>query len=149
MRIRLLLGGHAAKVELPTAQTGAGFVTLIGETTLRLEAVVDRSDYGELQLQVERSEEGLGLDYVISTGEERDLDFHALERAVWIFALSLGEVGPLPTVDIQENEAWLTASILTDDGVAAITVPQKPRKTGELYKENKVQLSPALLGQMK
>lgn len=148
LRIRLLLGGHAANVELQTTQTGKRFVTAIGETTLQVGAVVDRSDYGELHLQVERSEEGLGLDYVVSTGEERDFDFHALERAVWIFALSLGEDGPLPAVDIQENAAWLTASIRTDEGLAAITVPQKPRKTGELYRENRVQLPPALLRQM-
>ncbi|WP_217597817.1 hypothetical protein [Cohnella sp. GbtcB17] len=145
LRIRLLLGGHAANAELQSTQTGKRFVTAIGETTLQVEAVVDRSDYGELRLQAERSEEGLGLDYVVSTGEERDFDFHALERAVWIFALSLGEDGPLPVVDVQENEAWLTASIRTDEGLAAITVPQKPRKTGELYKENQVQLPPALL----
>ncbi|MDG0792995.1 hypothetical protein OMP38_20565 [Cohnella ginsengisoli] len=148
LRIRLLLGGNAANAELPTTQTGTGFVTLIGETALQVEAVVDRSDYGELQLQVERSEEGLGLDYVISTGEERDFDFHALERAVWIFELSLGEDRPLPAVDIQSSESWVTASIQTDDGLAAIAVPQKPRKTGELYKENKVQLPPVLLKQM-
>lgn len=148
LRIRLLLGGHAANVELQATQTGKRFVTAIGETTLQVEAVVDRSDYGDLRLQAERSEEGLVLDYVVSTGEERDFDFHALERAVWIFALSLGEDEPLPTVTIQENEAWLTASIRADDGLAAITVPQKPRKTGELYKENQVRLPPALLRKM-
>ncbi|MDI4648762.1 hypothetical protein [Cohnella hashimotonis] len=146
LRIRLLLCGQAANVELPTTQTGARFATVIGETTLRVEAVVDRSDYGQLQLQTERSEEGLSLDYVISTGEERDFDFHALERAVWIFALSLGEDGPLPGVDIQSDESWLTASVQTDDGLAAITVPLQPRKTRELYQENKVQLPSALLG---
>lgn len=148
LRIRLLLGGNAANVELPTAQTGTRFVTAIGETTLQVEAVLGRSDYGELQLQTERSEDGLCLDYVVSTGEERDFDFHALEQAVWVFALSLGEERPLPAVEFQENESWLTASIQTDDGLAAVTVPQKPRKTGELYKENQVQLPSALLRQM-
>ncbi|SFB54497.1 hypothetical protein SAMN05216312_112182 [Cohnella sp. OV330] len=148
LRIRLLLGGHAANAELPTTQTGNRFVTVIGETVLQVEAILDRSDYGELQLQTERSAEGLSLDYVISTGEERDFDFHALERAVWVFALSLGEDRPPPAVDIQENESSLTASIQTDDGLASITVPQKPRKTRELYQENKVQLPSALLGEM-
>ncbi|MFC3799320.1 hypothetical protein [Cohnella sp. GCM10012308] len=148
LRIRLLLGGNAANVELPTTQTASRFATAIGETALQVEAILDRSEYGELQLQTEQSEQGLCLDYVISTGEERDFDFHALEQAVWIFTLSLGEVRPLPAVDIQSSESWVTASAQTDDGLAAITVPQKPRKTRELYQENQIQLPSALLGHM-
>ncbi|RTE08779.1 hypothetical protein [Paenibacillus whitsoniae] len=140
LRIRLQLGGDASGLELSAAQTGTRFVTLIGETALQVDAVLDRSDYGALQLEQARDEAGLSLDYVIATGEERDFDFHALEKAVWVFAFSLGEDRPLPTVDIQTSGAWVTASIRTEDGEASITVPQAPRKTGELYRENQVQL---------
>lgn len=140
LRIRMLLGGDAAALDLPVVQEGARLTAQLGDTALQVEAVLDSTPYGPLSVQVERAAEGVSLNYVIASGREREFDFHTLEKAVWIFAFSLGEEKLLPTVRLEPDGMRVTASVQTEDGPMAITVPQVPRKTGEFYRENQIQL---------
>lgn len=140
LRVRLLLGGDAAGLDVPVAREGMRLTAQLGDTALRVEAVLDSASYGPLSVQVERAASGVCLDYVIASGEERDFDFHTLEKAVWAFVFSLGEEKALPAVRLETKGMWVTATVETDDGPMAITVPQVPQKTGELYRENQIQL---------
>ncbi|MDF2936103.1 MAG: hypothetical protein K0Q90_1476, partial [Paenibacillaceae bacterium] len=144
LRVRLLLGGDAAGLDVPVAQEGMRLAAQLGDTALQVEAVLDSGSYGPLSVQVERAANGVCLDYVIASGEERDFDFHTLERAVWVFVFSLGEEQALPAVRLEPEGLWVTATVQTGDGPMAITVPQVPRKTGELYRENQIQLPKGL-----
>ncbi|MFM9330001.1 hypothetical protein [Paenibacillus mesotrionivorans] len=144
LRVRLLLGGDAAGLDVPVAQDGMRLEAKVGDTALQVEAVLDSASYGPLFVQVERAANGMCLDYVIASGGERDFDFHTLEKAVWVFVFSLGEEKALPAVRLETKGMWVTATVETDDGPMAITVPQVPRKTGELYRENQIQLPKGL-----
>ncbi len=140
LRVRLLLGGDAAGLDVPVAREGMGLAAQLGDTALQVEAVLDSASYGPLSVQVERTANGVCLDYVIASGRERDFDFHTLEKAVWVFVFSLGEDGALPMVRLEPKGMWVTATVETGDGPMSITVPQVPRKTGELYRENQILL---------
>jgi hypothetical protein len=120
---------------------------MLGEDTqLRVEAVLEESDYGALEVAVERSEDELHLDYVIYAGEERAFDFHAIQKAVWIFALSLGELdGTLTAVEVQLGANSVTAAIGAQEEQMSITVPMAPGKTWDFYRNNRVQLPQNLL----
>jgi hypothetical protein len=147
LRIRLLLGGDLEELELPTVVEGKSLTTMLGEDTqLRVEAVLEESDYGALEVAVERSDDELYLDYVIYAGEERAFDFHAIQKAVWIFALSLGEAdGTLSAVDVQLGADSVTATIGAQEEQMSITVPMAPGETWDFYRNNRVQLPQNLL----
>ncbi|CAN7317557.1 hypothetical protein LJR153_001735 [Paenibacillus sp. LjRoot153] len=145
LRIRLLLGGEIDELELSTAVEGKRLTTMLGDTQLRIEAVLEESDYGALEVAAELSEDKLRLDYVIYAGEEKAFDFHAIQKAVWIFALSLGESEQLPAVDIQLGANSVTATIGAQDEQMSITVPMAPGKTWDFYRNNRVELPRYLL----
>ncbi|OUS67727.1 hypothetical protein B1748_35740 [Paenibacillus sp. MY03] len=148
LRIRLLIGGDAAALDIPVVQDGARLAAQLGATALQVEAVLDNSGYGPLSAHAERTADGVNLDYVIASGEEREFDFHALDKAVWIFILSLGEEQALPAVTLKPDGMWLTASVRKGDDSMAITVPVVPRKTKELYRDNRIQMPEALKQQL-
>ncbi|NQX62607.1 hypothetical protein [Paenibacillus qinlingensis] len=147
LRIRLLLGGEMEELELPTVVEGKSLTTMLGrDTQLRVAAVLEESDYGTLEVSVERSEDALHLDYVIYTGEMKSFDFHAIQKAVWIFALSLGEVdGTLSAVDVQLEADSVRATIGVQEEKMSIVVPTAPGKTWDFYRNNRVQLPQNLL----
>lgn len=147
LRIRLLLGGDLETLELPVVSKGKRCETQIGDIDLHVESVLDSSDYGELTLETERTTNELVLDYVIVAGEERDFDFHALQKACWIFTLSLGSQQPLH-VDMTRDGQQVTASAETEEGTMAITVSQVPGKTNDFYLGNQVHLPQALKKQL-
>lgn len=144
LRIRLLLGGDAATLEIPVVQEGTRLAAQIGGTALQVAVVLDNSEYGLLSVRVERVAEGISLDYIIASGEEREFDFHTLQQAVWIFILSLGEERALPVVKLETDNMWVTASVPDGEETMAITVPVAPRKTGELYRENQIRMPRSL-----
>lgn len=148
LRIRLLIGGDAAALDIPVVQDGARLAARLGETALQVEPVLDNSGYGALSVQVERKAGGVNLDYVIASGEEGEFDFHALDKAVWIFILSLGEDRALPAVTLKPEGMWVTASVQMEDDSMAITVPVVPRKTKELYRDNRIKMPEALKQQL-
>lgn len=148
LRIRLLIGGDTAALDIPIAQDGVRLAAQLGETTLQVESVLDNSGYGPLSVEAERTADGVNLDYVIASGEERDFDFHALDKAVWILILSLGEDQALPAVTLKSDGMWVTASVCKEDDSMAITVPVFPRKTKELYRDNQIQKPKALKTQL-
>lgn len=145
LRIRLLIGGDLAELPLPTVQEGRSFTSMLGSTQLQVEAVYEGADYGALELSAERSEEALYLDYVIYAGEEHAFDFHALQKAVWVFALSLGSTSPLPEVDVRVEANSVTSTLGEGDAQMSITVPLAPGKTWDFYRNNRVQLPKELL----
>ncbi|WNR45671.1 hypothetical protein [Paenibacillus roseipurpureus] len=149
LRIRLLLGGELEGLDLPAKQEGRRITAQLGDTQLQVEAVLDSSDYGPLVLAIERSAEELHLDYVISSGnEERAFDFHKLQQAVWVFAFSLGNDVPLPTVHLSQQGESVTASADTEEGAMSITVPVAPGLTADFYRGNHVRLPQALQKQL-
>lgn len=139
LRIRVLIGGDTDELELPSAEEGKCLTMMLGDTPLRIEAVLEESDYGALEVAVGRCDDELHLDYVIYAGEVREFDFHAIQKAVWIFALSLGE-GRLPEVDIQVGADSVTSTIGDREEQMSITVPTAPGKTLDFYRNNRVQL---------
>ncbi|SDE42920.1 hypothetical protein SAMN02799630_03332 [Paenibacillus sp. UNCCL117] len=147
LRIRLLIGGDAALLDIPVIQDGARLEAQLGATALLVKAVLDNSGYGPLSVQAERTADGVNLDYVIASGEEREFDFHALDKAVWIFILSLGEDQALPAVTLKPDGMWVTASVHKEDDSMAITVSVVPRRTKELYRDNQIQMPRALKAQ--
>lgn len=144
LRIRLLLGGEVEELELPAVE-GKCLTMMLGDTQLGIEAVLDESDYGALEVAAERSEDELYLDYVIYAGEEKAFDFHAIQKAVWIFAFSLDESGQLPAVDVQLGANSVTATMGAQEVQMSITVPMAPGKTWDFYRNNRVQLPQNLL----
>jgi hypothetical protein len=148
LRIRLLIGGDLAELDLPTVQEGRRFVTQLGETQLQVESVFAEADYGALALTQERRDGELHLDYVIYAGEEQAFDFHALQKAVWVFALSLGGVGRLLEVDVRREGNSVTSTIGEGDARMSITVPLAPGKTLDFYQNNGVKLPKQLLAHM-
>lgn len=149
LRIRLLLGGELEGLELPTKQEGKRISAQLGDTLLQVEVVLDSSDYGPLVLSADRMANELHLDYIISTGnEERAFDFHKLQKAVWIFAFSLGSNASLPNVHLANQEEWVTASADSVEGAMSIKVPQAPGKTADFYRGNQISLPKALQKQL-
>ncbi|MDR6881530.1 hypothetical protein [Bacillus sp. 3255] len=146
LRIRVLLGGDVAQLALPAVLEDGRCEAQIGDVKLHVEAVLGGTDYGELTLAAERTEKELHLDYVIATGgEERDYDFHTLQQALWIFALSLGSDEPLD-VELTRDGQQVTASARTEEGTMAIQVSQLPGKTSDFYLGNSVHFASGLQG---
>ncbi|MDR6554914.1 hypothetical protein [Paenibacillus qinlingensis] len=146
LRIRLLLGGDLQELELPTLVEGKRLTTLLGDTQLRIEAILEESDYGSLEVAAERSGDELYLDYVLYAGEEKAFDFHAIQKAVWLFQLSLGNAADqLPEVDVRQEGNSVTATIATKEDQMSITVPAAPGKTNDFYRNNRVQPPQSLL----
>lgn len=146
LRIRIALGGDVEQLDLPVVQDGKKLNTVIGMTRLNLEAVLDDSDYGALEAKVEREPGALNLDYVIYAGITRDFDFHELHKAVWMFALSLGEAEKPPKIELTPQEgAMVTAETGHGENRMSITLPVAPAQTGELYRGTMAQLPQSLL----
>lgn len=146
LRIRIALGGDVEQLDLPVVQDGKKLNTVIGTTRLHLEAVLGESDYGALEAKVEREPSALNLDYVIYAGITRDFDFHELQKAVWMFALSLGEAEKPPKIELTPQEgAMVTAETGHGENRMSITLPVAPAQTGELYRGTMAQLPQSLL----
>ncbi|OAS18435.1 hypothetical protein [Paenibacillus oryzisoli] len=139
LRIRLLIGGDIDELDLPSAEEGKCLTMMLGDTPLRIEAVLEESDYGALEVAVERRDDELHLDFVIYAGEEKAFDFHAIQKAVWIFTLTLDE-GPFPEVNIQLEANSVTTTIGDREKQMSITVPTAPGKTLDFYRNNRVGL---------
>ncbi|RAU93303.1 hypothetical protein [Paenibacillus sp. YN15] len=107
---------------------------------LAVKLVLEELDYGELRLAISRDGEGLYLDYVIYSGEERLFDVHQVSRAVWLFALSLNETGNLPEVELEHHDRQVQASAGTGSEGVKLVLSTVPGTTQELYCSNIVQL---------
>jgi hypothetical protein len=150
LRIRIGLGGDVEQLELPIVQDEKKLSTVIGTTRLNLEAILDESDYGTLEAKVELEPGALNLDYVIYAGTSRDFDFHELQKAVWMFALSVGEAQKTPPkFKLTPQKGAMTAETGHGEDRMSITLPVAPGKTGELYRGTVAQLPQSLLRTLK
>ncbi|MFD0670794.1 hypothetical protein [Cohnella sp. GCM10027633] len=136
LRIRLLIGGETEGLTVPVAEADKTLRLRIGEQTLAVRPVYERYDEGELKAETSRGADGtVNLDYVIYAGQERKFDFHAVERAAWLFALSLDSSGQLPDARTEEGEYAVTATLAGDPRIS-IETAIAPGKTQALFAGN-------------
>ncbi|MFD0618324.1 hypothetical protein ACFQZR_12705 [Paenibacillus sp. GCM10027629] len=65
--------------------------------------------------EVTALEQRIGLDFVIYSGGRRTIDFHALNRAAFLFSLAIGEVVEnLPDISVIEEAGFVTARVETN-----------------------------------
>ncbi|WP_152393169.1 hypothetical protein [Paenibacillus guangzhouensis] len=116
-RLRMEIGGCLDGVSMQTE--GASAEVVINGLPLRLDnifAAFDEQLDSNMKEQrcwnweVTKLEQCIGLDFVIYAGERSTIDFHALDRAAFLFTLAIGElVDSLPEISIIEEDGHVTA----------------------------------------
>lgn len=145
LRIRLKIGGVTTGLELPEVHEGKAWQLRLGEASLAVKLLHERSDYGELELRCERTDDAIHADYVLYSGEEREFDFHAVQESVWLFQLALNESGQLPAAQVSQVGDLVKASAEMDGETASVALSISPGETMERYLSNKVELPNARL----
>jgi len=136
LRIRLNVGGETEGLEPPQTGEGNTLRIRLGQERLVVRPVFERFDEGRLTAEIGHGEDGsIYLDYIIYAGEERAFDFHAVCKAVWVFALALNPDGELPDVSVTEAADSVSAAFSEH---VSIRLAAAPGKTQELYALNQV-----------
>ncbi|MNI14392.1 hypothetical protein D3C73_676530 [compost metagenome] len=112
LRIRLEIGcsGQAPEWKRLNKDT---FQAVLGQQTLSVHSLYGALDgFGPFRWEISEEGETVGLDYVLYEGEEAEIDFHAMEEALFLFALSFSEHNePLFEASVSPQEYAVQASL--------------------------------------
>ncbi|WP_409344976.1 hypothetical protein [Paenibacillus sp. MBLB4367] len=128
LRIRLEVGFNGQAPAWKRLGEDA-FQTALGQTTLSVRGLYGAMD-GCGPFRWETSADGASayLDYVLYEGESSEIDFHAMEEALFVFALTLAEqddeLSEAPPVILREDA--IEASLMTPEGPLTLTLAKKP-----------------------
>jgi len=120
-RLRLEIGGCLEGVRRNTE--GARAEIEINGFPLRIDNIyaafdeqlaTDISEQRSWNWEVTELEQRIGLDFIIYAGERKTIDFHALNRAAFLFTLAIGDaVEKLPDMSITEEDGHVTARVVS------------------------------------
>lgn len=131
LRIRFEVGYSGSGKAPEWTQNGAdSYQAAIGETTLSVRSLFGAmSGYGPFGWEVAADEAIVILDYVIYHGDTAEIDFHDLEEALFLFAMTLSSKGEsLPEATARPSSDAVQASLDTKDRDRPMTlsIARKP-----------------------
>ncbi|WP_152393445.1 hypothetical protein [Paenibacillus guangzhouensis] len=135
LRIRIEIGS-TGKVPAWKQMGEDAFQMSLGETTLSVKALYGAMD-GFSAFHWELIEEGpvVSLDYVLYEGEPAEIDFHAMEEALFLFALTL--CGPDQCLDratsVTVSEHAVQSSLESPDQSLTLKLTKKPATRDVLF----------------
>lgn len=144
LRIRLELDGFLEGIVYDTEDQNVQL--RIGKTTLQLSkwyAVFEEEDDGTNSLQhqgwqVNKLDNGkLALDFVIYSGDAKQIDFRQLYKAAFVGSLSLNSQGSENSVEVTEDLGLINARSLSQEEEMILSLPLKPirrKALGKLYR---------------
>ncbi|MFC0213004.1 hypothetical protein ACFFK0_11150 [Paenibacillus chartarius] len=147
LRIRIEIGGHTGGVELragPERELGFDAAAVIGEQTVRVTCLSAVSDLGVPRVALTLSEHDgtLGIDYVIYEGQRKRFNIHEWKQAAWVFLFTMSarteelRAGGEHTTNEDVLNAWCEKR----GRRMGISIPVKPGRIAELYRNNIVML---------
>lgn len=135
LRIRIEIGSPG---DLPVwEQSGEDqFQTKLGETTLSVQSLYGAMDgFGKFRWDIARDGNAIGLDYILHEGESIEIDFHAMEEALFLFALTLSgpDEKPDTQTSITSSEHAVQATMKTLEQPITLTLSKKPAERVVLF----------------
>ncbi|OPA75106.1 hypothetical protein BVG16_21075 [Paenibacillus selenitireducens] len=135
LRIRIEIGS-SGKVPAWKQIGEDTFQTLLGKTMLSVKALYGAMD-GFSKFRWEIVEDGsiMGLDYILYEGDPAEIDFHAMEEALFLFALTLSEPSDCSGIGtaVTSSEHAVQASLETPEQAVTLTLTKKPAERVVLF----------------
>ncbi|NOU85418.1 hypothetical protein GC102_06440 [Paenibacillus sp. LMG 31460] len=141
IRIRIEIGGYTEGLDyLSGNKQDYDAAVVIGNQTVRVKQLSALSDMGVPRIAITRSEqEGLlGIDYIIYEGLRKEFDFHKWNQAAWVFLFTLSARVEELQSGSEVNNGSLYAWCEKQDRKMSITIPVKPERIGQLFRNNEV-----------
>lgn len=136
LRIRMEIGSSAAPPSWTRVGEGA-FQTIVGKTNISVRSLYGAMDgFGPFRWETAVDGTTVRLDYVLYQGEPAEIDFHAMEEALFLFGLSLSEHdGTQPEALVSPREHVVHASLATEaaDRPITLTLARKPAIRTNLF----------------
>ncbi|MEK8126865.1 hypothetical protein WMW72_02980 [Paenibacillus filicis] len=138
LRIRLEIG---SKRQAPVCSVREGREACVRFEALDVEMRLqflhgEASGLGPFRLERTEADGVIGLDVVLYSGATRDIDFHEMERVLFLFALSLGQPDEGPDAGIRlEGDGTVTAMLGKGEAQLILRQGGKPLSRHELFHE--------------
>ncbi|RAV16108.1 hypothetical protein [Paenibacillus contaminans] len=127
LRIRIEIGCSGSAPEWKRLDEDS-FQAVLGRKTLSVQGLYGAMDgFGPFRWETASDGSDAWLDFVLYEGEAKEIDFHALEEALFVFALSLSEQGAkLPEASLGLQEHAVQAKLTTPEEPLQLTLVRKP-----------------------
>lgn len=138
VRIRIEIGSSAG---VPVwKQIGANaFQTQLGETIVAVQALYSAMDgFGPFRWDIVENGTVVGLDYILYEGDPTEIDFHAMEEALFMFALMLSsdDESPVFQTSVTSSEQTVQASLEAEERLVTLNLAKKPADRDVLFHDH-------------
>ncbi len=141
LRVRIEIGGYIEGVDCSSSyKLDYDAAAVIGDQTMRVKQLSALSDEGVPRIAITPSEqEGtLSIDYIIYEGPRKQFDFHEWNQAAWVYLFTLSERVEELQAGSEYKDGSLYAWCEKQGRRMGITIPVKPDRIGQLFRDNEV-----------
>ncbi|SMF84364.1 hypothetical protein SAMN05661091_2601 [Paenibacillus uliginis N3/975] len=135
LRIRIEIGSSGSVPSWKQIGENA-FQTQLGETFLSVQVLYGAMEgCGKFRWDIVEEGSVVGLDYILHEGDPTEIDFHAMEEALFMFALMLSSADEQPEsrTSVTTSEHAVQASLESEERSIALRLAKKPAERFVLF----------------